>query len=214
MFGYVTGGNSFPEPLSREEEEKHIKKLEAGDKDSKDMLIVHNLRLVAHIVKKFSQNNRDVGGDLISIGTIGLIKGVNTYKSDKKVKLATYAAKCIENEILMHIRSSKKYASDISLQDIIGVDGEGNEIKVEDRLAQEGYNIEDEINIKVQTEILHTKIEKVLQGREKTVIELRYGLKNQEEMTQREIADMLDISRSYVSRIEKKALNKLLKEIE
>ena len=213
MFGYISGSTSFPEILTKEEEEKYIKDLDNGCINAKNMLVIHNLRLVAHIVKKFSQSNKDSGGDLISIGTIGLIKGVNTYKSDKKVKLATYAAKCIENEILMHIRATKKHATDISLSDIIGVDGDGNEIKVEDKLAMDDYDLEEIVNNQIQTEKLRYKVEHMLKGREKTVIELRYGLKNGEEMTQREIADLLSISRSYVSRIEKKALSRLYREI-
>lgn len=213
MFSYVNGSNSFPEVLSNEEEEKYINDLANGNSNAKDLLVIHNLRLVAHIAKKYMVNNKDVSGDLISIGTIGLIKGVNTFKPDKKTKLATYAAKCIENEILMYIRASKKYANDISLQDIIGVDSEGNEIKVEDKIAIEDYDLEDLVNKQIQTESLIVKVKTVLQGKEKTVIQLRYGLIDGHEMTQREIADKLKISRSYVSRIEKKALSRLLKEI-
>ena len=213
MFSYVSGNNSFPDILTPAAEQKYINDYANGDLEAKNKLIEHNLRLVAHIVKKYTGNNREMIGDLISIGTIGLIKGVNTYKPDKKTKLATYAAKCIENEILMNIRSSKKFANDISLQDTIGVDGDGNEVKIEDKIADEGYNIEDVVDLKMQTSLLYEKISKVLKGRERTVIELRYGLTSGREMTQREIAEMLDISRSYVSRIEKKALLKLSKEI-
>lgn len=213
LFSYVTGSNSFPDILSVQDEEKYINALANGDEDAKHMLVVHNLRLVAHIAKKYNNNCKDAGGDLISIGTIGLIKGVGTYKPDKKVKLATYAAKCIENEILMHIRSSKKYANDISLQDIIGIDGDGNEIKVEDKIAMDDYDLEEVVNNQIQTQQLRGLVETTLKGREKTVIELRYGLMDGEEMTQREIADKLKISRSYVSRIEKKALQKLGREI-
>jgi len=198
LFGYVSGNNSFPDILTPEEEEKHILAYLSGDNEAKNKLIEHNLRLVAHIAKKYTQNNRENTSDLISIGTIGLIKGVNTYKPDKKTKLATYAAKCIENEILMHIRSSKRYASDISLQDIIGIDGEGNEVKVEDKIPLEAYSIEDTVDLQMQTKQLYEKIGKVLKERERLIIELRYGLTGEVEMTQREIADKLGISRSYV----------------
>lgn len=201
MFSYVSGNNSFPDILTAAAEQKYLSDYANGDLDAKNKLIEHNLRLVAHIVKKYSGNNREMVGDLISIGTIGLIKGVNTYKPDKKTKLATYAAKCIENEILMNIRSSKKFANDISLQDTIGVDGDGNEVKIEDKIADEDYNIEDVVDLQMQTALLYEKIKKVLKGRERTVIELRYGLTTGKEMTQREIADMLKISRSYVYKI-------------
>ncbi|MCL2592068.1 MAG: RNA polymerase sporulation sigma factor SigK [Defluviitaleaceae bacterium] len=210
---YISGANSFPNILSPEEEEELIKAFSEGDMKAKNKLIEHNLRLVAHIVKKYSSANKESASDLISIGTIGLIKGVNTYKLDKKTKLATYVAKCIENEILMYIRSSKKYSNDLYLQDTIGVDSDGNEVKIEDKITDEDYCIEDEVELKMKVNILYEKISKVLKGREKTVIELRYGLLGETELTQREIAELLQISRSYVSRIEKKALNKLGKEI-
>ncbi|WP_250229476.1 RNA polymerase sporulation sigma factor SigK [Anaeropeptidivorans aminofermentans] len=213
LCSYISGGNSFPEILSPEDEEKYLNDFANGDIEARNKLIEHNLRLVAHIVKKYSQNSKETVGDLISVGTIGLIKGVNTYKPNKKTKLATYAAKCIENEILMNIRSTKKHANDLYLQDTIGVDSDGNEVKIEDKLADENYSIEEMVELGLKIGILYDKIKSVLKGRERIVLELRYGLVNGVEMTQREIADMLCISRSYVSRIEKKALKRLCKEI-
>lgn len=198
LCSYASGSNSFPDILSPEEEEKYLRDFEAGDLEARNKLIEHNLRLVAHIVKKYCQNSRENAGDLISVGTIGLIKGVNTYKPNKKTKLATYAAKCIENEILMNIRSNKKYVNDLHLQDTIGVDGDGNEVKIEDKLAKEGYSIEESVELELKVDILYKKIKTVLKGRERVVLELRYGLIDGKEMTQREIADILNISRSYV----------------
>ncbi len=198
MFSYISGSNSFPEILRPNEEQKYLEDYANGDEEAKSKLIEHNLRLVAHIVKRYSATNKDITGDLISIGTIGLIKGVNTYKPDKKTKLATYAAKCIENEILMNIRSSKKYSNDIYLQDTIGIDGDGNEVKIEDKIADDEISIEDKVDLKLKITLLYDKIKEVLKDRERLVIEMRYGLFNGKEMTQREIANMLDISRSYV----------------
>ncbi|MCL1935549.1 MAG: RNA polymerase sporulation sigma factor SigK [Defluviitaleaceae bacterium] len=213
MFSYVCGGNSFPKILSKEEEESLIKLSFLGDEEAKEKLIVHNLRLVAHLAKKFNNKNTiDFGGDLISIGTIGLIKAVNTYNPDKKIKLATYASKCIENEILMHIRSISKHGKNVSLQDIIGTDAEGNEITIGDKISADNYNLEETVEKKMQIEQLLSKID-TLSPIEKSVIIMRYGLKNTKEMTQNEIGISLGISRSYVSRIEKKAVTKLLKEI-
>lgn len=214
MFSYVTGNNSFPEPLKPSEEERLLSEFANGSSEARDKLIEHNLRLVAHIAKKYTMTNKELAGDYISIGTIGLIKGVNTYRVDKKTKLATYAAKCIENEILMSIRSSKKSGNDLSLQDIIGTDSEGNEVKIEDKISIEDYSIEDEVVLGIETNLLKKAVEGgILTDREKVVIVGRYGLDGQDELTQREIADLLDISRSYVSRIEKKALSKLNKVI-
>ena len=210
MFSYVSGNNSFPEPLKPKEEERLLNAFANGDMEARDKLIEHNLRLVAHIAKKYTMTNKDLAGDYISIGTIGLIKGVNTYKSDKKTKLATYAAKCIENEILMSIRASKKGGNDLSLQDIIGTDAEGNEVKIEDKISIEDYSVEDEVVLEMETEVLKRAVAgNILNERERIVIVWRYGLDGNDELTQREIADRLDISRSYVSRIEKKALSKL-----
>ena len=202
--------NVFPEPLSDDEEKKCIAKMLNGDKESRNKLIEHNLRLVAHIVKKFDSKNADTD-DLISIGTIGLIKGIDTYSNDKKTKITTYAARCIQNEILMHYRQTKKCGPTISLNDSIGYDKEGNEINLIDILKDKSPDIIEEIetkdNIALLKEYLH-----LLSEREKEIITKRYGLNNTKEMTQKEIAKELNISRSYVSRIEKRALTKILKE--
>lgn len=212
MFAHITTSASYPKPLTQEEETLYLQKFESGDDDARNILIERNLRLVAHIVKKYSNINKETE-DLISIGTIGLIKAINTYKLGKGTRLATYAARCIDNEILMSIRTSKKYSSDIYLQDIIGVDKEGNEIHIEDKMADDVDTIDEQVTLKMQIKVLYEKIKLVLKDREKLVIEQRYGLLNGHELTQREIADRLGISRSYVSRIEKKALKKLYKEM-
>jgi len=212
LFGHLTGGNSFPKPLSAEDEQKYLKAFAAGSEDARNILIEHNLRLVAHVVKKYSTHAKD-NEDLISIGTIGLIKAVGSFKPDKNVRLATYAARCIENEILMDMRSGKKRSGDIHLQDIVGIDREGNEVRVEDKIADDKDPIDDQVGLKIQIKRLQEVIRKVLHGREKTVIEMRYGLEGHDELTQREIAGELGISRSYVSRIEKKALNRLGREM-
>jgi RNA polymerase sporulation-specific sigma factor len=211
FFSYIEG-NSFPEPLSPSEENECIAKMSAGSEDAKNKLIEHNLRLVAHIVKKYSNYQKE-SEDLISIGTIGLIKAVKTYKKDKNIKLGTYASKCIENEILMFLRNRKKSRNDISLQDTVGIDKDGNEVALQDKIADDEMSIEDKVGLKLQIKILYDKLQKILTKREKKIIELRYGLSTGEEITQREIASMLGISRSYVSRIEKKALEKLCTEM-
>ncbi len=213
MFSCITGGNTFPKPLTVEEEEKYLNEYKDGSIEAKNILIERNLRLVAHIVKKYTNYQKD-SEDLISIGTIGLIKGITTFKNDKGIRLATYVARCIENEILMYIRVSKKHNKDVYLQDTVGVDKDGNEVTLEDKVADESVSIDEEVMLKMQSKVLYEKIRKVLSGREKTIIELRYGLINGEELTQRDIAKKLGISRSYVSRIEKKALEKLYKEME
>ncbi len=202
--------NVFPEPLSQEEENSCILGLMDGDETSRNKLIEHNLRLVAHIVKKFDTKGTNTD-DLISIGTIGLIKGIDTYKPSKNVKLTTYASRCIQNEILMYFRSNKNRTTDISLQDSIGFDKEGNEINLLDVLKDESPDIADDLHLKNLINKLNDYI-KVLTKREKNIIERRYGLNNLEPETQKEIADSLHISRSYVSRIEKRALTKILKE--
>ncbi len=218
LFGYLaggvgpSGGNSFPKPLSADEEQKYLTEFLNGSEDAKNILVERNLRLVAHVVKKYGNHSRD-SEDLISIGTIGLIKAISSYKPEKGTRLATYAARCIENEILMSIRSGKKFAGDIYLQDVIGVDREGNEVRVEDKIADSRDSVDDQVSLKMQIRRLYDVIQQVLRGREKVVIELRYGLMECEEMTQREIASKLGISRSYVSRIEKKALRKIGKEM-
>ena len=210
--GYITNSQSFPHPLSAEEEQKYLELLSQGDEEARNILVERNLRLVAHIAKKYNTSNVD-NDDLISIGTIGLIKAITSFDSTKGIRLATYAARCIDNEILMHLRASKKYQNEVSLQEPIGTDKEGNEISLLDIIGSE-ENIDDKIALKFQVNKLYKKIAEVLKGREKTIIEMRYGLCNGCNMTQREIAKMLGISRSYVSRIEKKAINKLNKELE
>jgi RNA polymerase sporulation-specific sigma factor len=211
LASHISGSNSFPQPLEPEEEEYHLRRYAEGHEDSKNILIEHNLRLVAHIVKKYNNIGKDVD-DLISIGTIGLIKGISTYNLDKKTRLATYAARCIENEILMTIRAAKKNKGEVSLQDPIGVDKEGNEISLMDILGTDPDTVMDEVELKLQIKKLYKKMKSVLKKREQLVLEMRYGLSNGKNKTQREIAQMLGISRSYVSRIEKRAIMKLSKE--
>ena len=213
FMAHITGNNSFPQPLEPEEEEYHLKRLAEGHEDSRNILIEHNLRLVAHIVKKYNNTGKEVD-DLISIGTIGLIKAISTYNMNKNTKLATYAARCIENEILMTIRASKKTKGEVSLQDPIGMDKEGNEITLIDILGTDPDSVTDQVELKLQVRRLHEKMQSVLKKREQIVLEMRYGLSNGKSKTQREIAQMLGISRSYVSRIEKKAIMKLAKEFD
>ncbi len=205
---YINNGNSFPEPLTAEQEKEYLSRCAEGDDEARSMLIEHNLRLVAHIAKKFTGTNRD-SDDIISIGTIGLIKAVSTYDAQKGTALATYAARCIENEILMSIRSDKRRPSEVSLNDAIGTDRDGNDISLAEVLGSDASLVGDEVELRIAAEQLRCLIRKHLTERERMVIELRYGLAGNFSMTQREIANMLDISRSYVSRIEKKALSKL-----
>ena len=199
--------NVFPEPLSSDEEEKCINDMLNGSIEARNILIEHNLRLVAHIVKKFDPKGVDTD-DLISIGTIGLIKGIDTYKDNKKTKITTYAARCIQNEILMYYRSNKKSGITVSLNDTIGHDKDGNEIMLIDVIKDENLDLFRELNLKNNIELLK-KYLKLLNKREKEIIIKRYGLNNTKEMTQKEIANTLKISRSYVSRIEKRALTKI-----
>ena len=204
------GSNVFPPTLSPDEEEKYVDLMLKGDNDARSKLIEHNLRLVAHIVKKFDSKSTDTD-DLISIGTIGLIKGIDTYKKNPKVKITTYAARCIQNEILMYYRSNKKNQNTVSLNDSIGYDKEGNEINLVDLIEDKKEDILDTIEIKDNITNLN-KYLGVLNKREKEIIIKRYGLNNEHDLTQKEIADTMGISRSYVSRIEKRALTKILRE--
>ena len=213
FMAHIMGNNSFPQPLEPEEEEYHLKRLAEGHEDSRNILIEHNLRLVAHIVKKYNNTGKEVD-DLISIGTIGLIKAISTYNMNKNTRLATYAARCIENEILMTIRASRKTKGEVSLQDPIGMDKEGNEITLIDILGTDPDSVTDQVELKLQVRRLHEKMQSVLKKREQIFLEMRYGLSNGKSKTQREIAQMLGISRSYVSRIEKKAIMKLAKEFD
>mgnify|MGYP002449050656 CR=1 FL=1 len=202
--------NVFDKPLSIEEENKCIEEMKNGSREARGKLIEHNLRLVAHIVKKYE--TKDISADdLISIGTIGLIKGIDSYSINKGVKLTTYAAKCAENEILMYFRSNKKYNNNISLEDIIGHDKDGGDITLMDVLKENSINIENTIEFKDNIRSL-SKYLNVLNKRELEIIKMRYGLLNEEEKTQKEISKKLHISRSYVSRIEKRALIKMLRE--
>ncbi|GIN85402.1 RNA polymerase sigma factor [Heyndrickxia sporothermodurans] len=209
LVSYVKN-NAFPQPLSASDERKYLKKMASGDEEARNMLIEHNLRLVAHIVKKFENTGEDVE-DLISIGTIGLIKAIESYSEGKGTKLATYAARCIENEILMHLRALKKTKKDVSLHDPIGQDKEGNEISLIDVLKSDAEDVFDTIQLSMELEKVKEYID-VLDDREKEVIIGRFGLDLQKEKTQREIAKELGISRSYVSRIEKRALMKMFHE--
>ena len=202
----IAPGDSFPKPLSRTEEQEYLARWARGDVEARNLLVEHNLRLVAHIMKKYYTQTDDVD-DLLSIGTIGLIKGVNTYKPDKGVRLATYASRCIENEILMHFRSRKKSAGDVSLSEALDVEGDGG-LSMMDVVAQED-DMAERIGNAELCEELKKSIETALTKREAKIIRLRYGLDGAPPMTQKETARLCGISRSYVSRIEKKALEKL-----
>ena len=208
LTGYITNSNTFPLPLDEEEEEKYLKLLKEGDKNAKSILIERNLRLVAHIVKKYSFPNKDVD-ELISIGTVGLIKAIDSFDAGKGTRLATYASRCIENEILMLFRNSKKQKSEVYLEDPIGVDKEGNEFCLMDILSNDKDCVLDKVESNLQIRALYKKLGESLTGRESSILIMRYGLIDGKCKTQREIAVNLGISRSYVSRIEKKALEKL-----
>ena len=207
LISFISGNNSFPKPLTASEEQEYIRKMAMGDIEAKNKLIEHNLRLVVHIAKKYSAGVRD-SEDLISLGTIGLIKGINSFDASKGTRLATYAARCIENEILMLMRASKKTQGDVSLNDPIGTDKEGNQILLMDIIGADEEDVIREIDLREQIKKLYENISTLLDDREKEIIELRYGLKSGKEWTQAEVAKVLDISRSYVSRIEKKAIEK------
>ena len=211
-FGYIQSGNLFPEPLSPDEERQCIENMNNGDEESKNILIERNLRLVAHISKKYLTTNIDQD-DLISIGTIGLIKAINSFDNSKNIRLATYAARCIDNEILMFIRSNKKTKAEVFLNEAIGKDKDDNEITLMDVIEKEEMCVDDEIDLRLKIKQLYNKMKEILKDREKTILELRFGLSGKRPKTQHEIAEMLGISRSYVSRIETKAINKLATEI-
>ncbi len=203
---YVTEKSSFPMPLTKEKEKYYLDRSEAGDKEAKEILVKHNLRLVAHVAKKYA--NYGDNDELISVGSIGLIKAVSTYKQGKGTGLATYASRCIENEILMTLRASKKHRSNLSLNEPVGVDKEGNELTIIDMIADENNVIED-----VERDVLMERLKEItktcLDEREYEIIKYRYGLEGCGALTQREVASMFGISRSYISRIEKKALEKI-----
>lgn len=212
LLSYISNNNSFPKPLPPEEEKKCIDEFMNGSVEAGNKLVEHNLRLVAHIAKKYSQSTRD-SEDLISIGTIGLIKGINSFDPSKGTRLATYAARCVENEILMLIRNQKKRQNDVSLNESIGTDKEGNAILLMDIISADGEGVFEEFQLSEQTKKLYENIKNELEPREREIIILRYGLGDGRCLTQREIAKMMNISRSYVSRIEKKAISKLRKGI-
>lgn len=212
MLRLGASSGSFPRPLNAEEEKHYVTLWLEGDLDARNKLIEHNLRLVAHIIKKYYTQTNDQD-DLISIGTIGLIKGISTYRPEKGVRLATYASKCVENEILMFFRSQKKMAGDLSLSDSLDVDGDGNSLSIIDIVAQDDDTLE-RLSSAETCGSLYNYIDELLTDREAQIIKMRYGLRGRKNMTQREVAQICGISRSYVSRIEKKALEKLRTEFE
>lgn len=209
---HVCGSGSFPKPLSEKQEREYLKQFANGNLDARNKLVEHNLRLVAHIIKKYYgvQSEQD---DLVSIGTIGLIKAINTFNPNKNIRLSSYASRCIENEILMHFRNSKKSSQDISLNETIDTDKDGNPLTLLDIMSVDD-NILDNLDLKLNSKKLGQFIGEELDEREKKIIVMRYGLNGNEPMTQKDVAKLLDISRSYVSRIETKALKKLRKRFE
>ncbi len=209
---HVCGQGQFPKPLSEKQERLYIERMRQGDKAARRLLIEHNLRLVAHIIKKYygKQGEQD---DLVSIGTIGLIKAIDTFKPERGIRLSSYASRCIENEILMHFRAAKKTAQDVSLNETIDTDKDGNPLTLMDIMAVDD-SILDDLDLKLNTQKLGRYIDEALTPREKTVIVLRYGLGGRKPMTQKSVAKLLNISRSYVSRIETKALKQLRKRYE
>ena len=211
LVGYISNNSLFPEPLSSEDEQKYLELLKKGDEEARNILIEKNLRLVAHVCKKYSSTNIDLD-DLISIGTICLIKGINIFNLDKGSKLSTYVSRCIDNEILMHLRSTKKLNSEVYLNEPIGKDKDDNVVTLQEVLENDERNIEDEVDLKFKVKVLYQKLKSVLKERERTILELRFGLGGYKPKTQHEIAEMMGISRSYVSRIETKAISKLSKE--
>lgn len=212
LLGFV-GGSTFPKPLSEKEEKKYIELFEKGDEKARNILIEHNLRLVAHIAKKYA-TDKEMLDDLISIGTIGLIKGINTFDSQKTSKLTTYIARCIENEVLMTLRSYKKKSPEISLEECIGTDKEGNNMTFSDILAAENEDIFGQMVQKADIKRLYKAISEVLTEDEKNILIWRFGLNNEKRKTQKQISKILGISRSYVSRIEKRAIKKLSDKME
>lgn len=213
LLGYISNNSIFPEALTMEEEQKYIKKMENGDEEARKILIEHNLRLVAHVCKKYSVAKKIEFDDLVSIGSIGLIKGINTYNSKKSIKLSTYISKCIENEILMYFRSNKKTNNDVYLEEPIGKDKDDNAITLQDVIRNDERPIDEEIDNKIKKSKMFKAINNVLNDREREIIKLRYGLDGKKPKTQIDIAKKMGISRSYVSRIESKAIEKLSKEI-
>ena len=210
--GYISGTSLFPEPLSAEEEQKCIQKLKEGDEEARNILIEKNLRLVAHVCKKYSNSNVDQD-DLISIGTIGLIKGINSFNADKGARLSTYVSRCIDNEILMYFRATKKLGAEVYLNEPIGKDKDDNVVTLQEVLENDDKSVEDSVDLKMKIKVLYEKMKTILKDRERSILELRFGLDGHKPKTQIEIAEQMGISRSYVSRIETKAIYKLSKEI-
>ena len=204
---FVGSTDILPEPLSKEEEERYVNMFLNGDMTARDKLIEHNLRLVVFLAKKYENTKIDLE-DLVSIGTIGLIKGVNTFQNDKNIKLATYASRCIDNEILMYLRKTKKKRTEVSFEDSLSFDSEGNELHLEDVLGTDDNIVTKPIEDELDKKLMYKEVSK-LGKRDKEIIELRYGLNGKKEMTQKEVANMLGISQSYISRIEKKVIKKL-----
>ena len=204
---FVGSTDVLPEPLSKEEEDKYVSLFLSGDMKARDKLIEHNLRLVVFLAKKYENTKIDLE-DLVSIGTIGLIKGVNTYQNDKNIKLATYASRCIDNEILMYLRKTKRKRTEVSFEDSLSYDAEGNELHLEDVLGTEGDIVTKPIEDELDKYLMYREVDK-LADRDKEIIELRYGLNGKKEMTQKEVASLLGISQSYISRIEKKVIKKI-----
>ena len=210
--GYISGTQLFPEPLTADEERECLKRLKDGDDEARNILIEKNLRLVAHVCKKYSNSNVDQD-DLISIGTIGLIKGINSFDVDKGSKLSTYVSRCIDNEILMHFRYTKKLSSEVFLNEPIGKDKDDNVVTLQEVLENDERSVEDSVDLKFKIKLLYEKMKSILKDRERTILELRFGLDGNKPKTQIEIAHSMGISRSYVSRIETKAIGKLAKEL-
>jgi RNA polymerase sporulation-specific sigma factor len=207
---FIGGGEVLPQPYSPDEEAKMVELLSSSDKGVRDKLVEHNLRLVVYIARRFENTGVDLD-DLVSVGTIGLIKAVNSFNSEKNIKLATYASRCIENEILMHLRRTVKLKSEVSFDEPLNTDWEGNELMLSDVMGTDGDIVYKKIENGVETELLGVALNR-LSGREREIMELRYGLKGGEEKTQKEVADMLGISQSYISRLEKKIIVRLKKE--
>ena len=209
---HIQNNSSFPKPLTSKEEREILERMANGDKNARAILIERNLRLVSHIVKKYYSKTNDTD-DLISIGTIGLIKAIDSFKGDKNVRLATYASRCIENEVLMYFRTNKKTANDVYLNDTLEIDKDGNSLTIEDTISSD-TDLADNLETKIRWEKVARIIENLDDEREKEIIILRYGLNNKKPLTQREVAQRLNISRSYVSRIEKSVLNNIKKMVE
>ena len=209
---YVNGPQTLPPPLQKDEEDRYLKKISDGDMTAREILITHNLRLVVYIAKKFENTGIGVE-DLVSIGTIGLIKAVNTFCPEKNIKLATYASRCIENEILMYLRKTSNRKTEISFDEPLNTDHDGNELLLSDVLAEDADSVNFNIEYEDEKKLLHSVINK-LNSREKMIIDMRFGIDGQQEHTQKEVADLLGISQSYISRLEKRIISRIKKEME